>query len=55
MIKSRWKEASTWAGIGVIAGTLATSVPVTAPVAGPVAAICGAIAMWLREDGHGRS
>ncbi|WP_162888645.1 hypothetical protein [Dechloromonas sp. HYN0024] len=48
----RIKEPSTWAGIATIAGTVSHFLPGTLGlVAGGIAAMCGSLAVFLRE-GH---
>lgn len=48
--KSRLKEPSTWAGIGVILGALAPVSGPAAPVVAALAGVAGGVAMVLRED-----
>lgn len=50
----RLKEPSTWAGLGNILMPLAAVLPgVLGWVAGGAGALCGGVAVWLREKpGH---
>ena len=50
-IVARLKEASTWAGFGVVLGSVAAAFPSSAYYAAGAAAICGTIAGVLKEKG----
>ena len=49
MEKSRWYEASTWAGLGAVLAAIAPVTGLAGPFVAAAAAACGGIAVVLRD------